>query len=466
MPWVWLAAALQVAGSPAPGFELPPLSAGDYPAALGERLAAALERARKEPQDAGRAGALGMLLHAHEQLEPALACYRRARHLDPGAFEWPYLEGVILARLAQHAGSAEALRAAVRLDPGSWPARLKLAQALLAAGDLAAAELLFRELLAERPRAPQPHFGLGRVEAARDRLEAAAERYLEATRLFEAYGAAHYALALAYRDLERPEDARRHLGLYQEHLLDTPPLEDAVMERVRQLVEGPRQRLAEGVRLGEAGDVEGAIREHERALALDPQLHQAHVNLISLYGGLGRWSDAERHYRAAVELAPGRGEPHYDYGVALARQGRLPEAVIAFQKALDVNPYHPGAHNNLGSLLLPEGRLDEAAGHFRAALENDPGHRAARFNLARVLGAQGRLGEAIEELHKIVTPEDEETPRYLFALGAAYVRAGEREKGAAYAREALQMARELGQAELAAIIERDLRRLEPSAERR
>jgi tetratricopeptide (TPR) repeat protein len=238
------------------------------------------------------------------------------------------------------------------------------------------------------------------------------------------------------------------------------------MERVRQLVEGPRQRLAEGVRLGEAGDVEGAIREHERALELDPQLHQAHVNLILLYGGIGRWSDAERHYRAAVELAPGRGEPHYDYGVALARQGRLPEAVIAFQKALDVNPYHPGAHNNLGSLLLPEGRLDEAAGHFRAALENDPGHRAARFNLARVLGAQGRLGEAIEELHKIVTPEDEETPRYLFALGAAYVRAGEREKGAAYAREALQMARELGQAELAAIIERDLRRLEPSAERR
>jgi tetratricopeptide (TPR) repeat protein len=339
---------------------------------------------------------------------------------------------------------------------------LKLGQALQETGDVDAAEALFQALLAESPAAPQPHFGLGRVEASRGRLEAAAERYREATQLFEAYGAAHYALALVYRDLDRSDDARRQLELYRQHLMGAPLLEDPVMERVRGLVEGPRQLLAEGVRLGEAGDVEGAIREHEKALALDPGFAQAHINLVSLCGSVGRWSDAERHYRAAVELAPGRAEPHYDYGVALVQQGRAAEAVAAFQKALEINPYHPEAHNNLGSLVLPDGRLEEAAEHFRAALENNPGYRMARFNLARVLGAQGRLDEAIGELHKIVTPQDAETPRYLFSLGAAYLRAGQRAKGAEYARQALELARELGQTDLAALIERDLRRLGPA----
>jgi len=466
MRWIWLAAALQVAAAPGSDAELPELALADYPAALAARLAAGQERASQAPREAGPTGALGMLLHAYEQLEPALACYRRARLLDPQAFEWPYLEGIVLQRLAQQTEAVEALRAAARLDPGSWPARLKLAESLLETGDADAAEGLYRELLAEKPDAPQPHYGLGRVEASRDRLEVAAERYREATELFEAYGAAHYALALVYRDLDRADDARQQLALYQQHLLGTPPLEDPVMERVWQLAEGPHELLAEGVRLGEAGDTAGAIRLHEQALEQDPTLHQAHVNLISLYGALGRWSDVERHYRAAVEQANGRDEPHYDYGVALVQQGRIDEAKLAFEKALVANPYHSAAHNNLGTLLLPEGRLDEAAAHFRAALENDPGYRVARFNLARVLGAQGRLGEAIEELQKILTPEDAETPRYLFALSAAYVRSGEREKGVGYAREALQKARELGQSELARIIERDLGRLGFPSEQR
>ena len=60
-----------------------------------------------------------------------------------------------------------------------------------------------------------------------------------------------------------------------------------------------------------------------------------------------------------------------------------------------------------------------------------------------------------------MTPEDEETPRYLYALGAAHVRAGDREKGVAYAREARRKAEALGQADLVASIDKDLRRLAP-----
>jgi Flp pilus assembly protein TadD len=460
MPWVLLAFLLApAAGTPVP--DLPPLSLADYPPDLAGRVQAARARALAEPLSAAATGALCMLLHAYDQAESAAACYARARALDAAAFEWSYLDGVVQARLGRQEAAVAALGEATRLRPQSVPARLKLAEALLAAGDLESSAALLQAILAEEPRTPQAHYGLGRVEAARGRMAAAAEHYQEATRLFERFGAAQYALALAYRDLGRGDDARARLALYQKYLMDAPPLDDPLLEQVRQLKQGAIEHLTEGVRLGKAGDLAGAIREHERALELDPKLAQAHANLISLYGRAEQWTRAADHYRAAVGLAPGLADIHYDYGVALGQQGRTAEAAEAFRKALEINPYHAHAHNNLGTLLLAEKRFDEAATHFRSALANEPGYRLAGFNLGRVLVAQGRLREAIDVFHRIVTPEDEDTPRYLYALGSAYVRAGDRATGVRYAREAHRQAQARGQSQLAASIEKDLRGLEP-----
>jgi tetratricopeptide (TPR) repeat protein len=376
-------------------------------------------------------------------------------------FAWAYLEGVVAEALGDHAAAAAALQGAVETQPSSLPARLKLAEVLLATGDLVRSEALLKAVLAESPNTPQAHYGLGRAEAARGRPEAAVDRYREATRLFAAFGAAEYALAMAYRDLGREDDSRQHLALYQKFWLEAPPLEDPVLDKVRERKGGALARLAEGVRLGKAGDTQGSIREHEAALQEDPQLAQAHANLISLYGRLQKWDDAERHYRAAVALRPGLADAHYDYGVTLGQQDRRGEAAAAFARALEINPYHSRAHGNLGSVLLAEGKRDEAEAHLEAALRNDPANRLARYNLARIRGAQGRLPEAIAELQKTLSPEDEETPRYLYALSAAYVRSGDRENGLRYAREALQKAEAFGQTALAASIERDLKLVTP-----
>lgn len=441
--------------------ELPRLPLEQYPPELRLRVSELLARAEREPPAAPAAGALGMLLQAYDQLEPAAACYKRARTLAPEAFEWAYLDGVVREALGEHKAAVDALRDAARAQPGSLAARLKLGEALLATGDPEAAADQYGAALASHPHAPQALYGLGRVDAARGRPAAAAERYLEATRLFEAFGGAQYALALAYRDLGKEEDSRRHLALYQKHWLEAPPLDDPVLDAVRQLKGGALPHVTEGIRLGQAGDVQGSIREHEKALEEDPKLVQAHANLISLYGRLKRWDKAEEHYRAAVALGPSLADVHYDYGVVLTQQGRSRDAAEAFRKALAINPYHARAHNNLGVLLLAEGRLEDAAVQFRATIENDPTNRLARFNLGRVLVAQGRLDEAIEQFQRIVTPDDEEAPRYLYALGAAYVRAGDREKGVRYSLEAKRKAEALGQGELAASIEKDLARLAP-----
>ncbi|HEY7511645.1 MAG TPA: tetratricopeptide repeat protein [Vicinamibacteria bacterium] len=440
--------------------ELPVVPLAELPEAVRERVAGAYRRAEREPASAPAAGELGMLLHAYDQARHAEAAYDRARALDPGAFEWAYLAGVVQARLGRSADAIGSLRAAVGLEPGSVAARARLAEALLAARDLDGAAAQYGTLAGDRPQLPQLHYGLGRVAAARGDRQAAAGHFRDATARFEAYGAAHYALALVYRDLGKAEEARRHLALFEKHRLEEPALQDPLLDRVRGLKTGAGAHLALGLRLARDGDLEGAVREHERAVAADPRMAQAHANLISLYGRLNRGEDAERHYRAAVALAPGLAEAHYDYGVLLGTQGRPAEAAAAFRRALEISPRYAQAHHNLGLLLEAEGRRDDAERHYRQAVANQAGYREARFHLGRVLVALGRPREAAVEFERILTPDDADTPRYLFALAAALVRAGEREKALAYAREARERALARGQPELAAAIERDLRGLE------
>jgi tetratricopeptide (TPR) repeat protein len=451
-----LAAAL---GGAAEVPRLPSLPLDEVPARVRERVEAAVRRAKEQPPSAAAAGELGMLLHAHDQLSSAAVAYDRARALDPAAFEWPYLAGVVRLRMGRAAEAAGILRYAVARHPRLLPARVRLGEALLAAGEAEAASEIYRGVLADHPDLPQAHFGLGRAEAATGNATAAAESYRAAVRLFPAYGAAHYALGLASRDLGRGDEAEEHLGLYKRHWLEGPPLDDPLLQRVLDLKHGADDVLSEGVRLAEAGDLGGAIRENERALELDPALTRAHANLIGLYAHAGRWEKVDEHYRAAAALASGRVEVDYNYGLALQQQGRRAEAMEALRRVLAASPLHAPAHNQLGLLLEAEGQLEKAGEHYRQAVANQAAYRAARFNLGRVLVRLGRPREAVEQFERVLDPDDDQTPLYLHALGAAWARAGDAERARRFLEDARARALARGQAELAASVGRDLDRL-------
>jgi Tfp pilus assembly protein PilF len=220
-----------------------------------------------------------------------------------------------------------------------------------------------------------------------------------------------------------------------------------------------RAILQRGIALAERGDLAGAIAAHESALAKDATLEDAHTNLISLYGRAKEWTKAEAHYQAAVRLGRDLGDAHYDYGVLLGMQEKWEAAAEAYRKALAANPLHVRAQNNLGEVFERQRRLEPALEAYRRAAEIQPLFRLARLNVGRLLLLLGKPAEAAVELEKIVEPRDAEAPRYMFALSAAYVRAGRKEEGVKWATDARQLALEHGQRELAAAIERDLARL-------
>jgi Tfp pilus assembly protein PilF len=449
-------------GVTAAGESLPPLPKlplETYEATARAQIEQAQRAVEEQPRDAERNGQLGMLLYANEQYEFAQTCFERAHLLAPAEPRWPYYLGRTQSNLAAHDGAVASLEAALRLLPGYLPARLLLARSLLDAGKRDESRALYQTIVDEHRDAAEAHYGLGRIAAASGQTASAAEHLRRACELSPGFGAAHFALARAYRDLGEPEKAQQQLVLYQNDKQGWPAVPDPFMTALAALRTGADARLQKGIQLAEAGQLQAAADEHEAALAADPKLLPAHVNLIRLYGSLGRPGKAEEHYRAAIALDSNLAEIHYNYGVLLTGQGKSGEAADAFRRALELKPAYAEAHNNYAYLLMTSGKLDEAAQHYRSALEGKPDYRAAHFNLGRILVQQGKVVDAIEHFRQTLAPEDEETPRCTYALGAAYARVGNRGEALRYMQQAQAKAAARGQTELVISIERDLRRL-------
>ncbi len=439
--------------------EVPPLPLATYADAARAAIQPAYEAARKQPRDAGAQGRLAMTLHAWEQWEQAHEAYVRAQRLAPRALDWCYLDGIVLARLARPAEAAAKFRDAIERAPDNLAAQVKLAEALADAGDLEASRAAFTRL-ADDPRVePVARLGLGRIAAQEGHHDEAIRQLERAVQLFPEFGAAHYALARSYRSAGRLDDSRDALSRHQQFGSRWPAVDDPLSARIAALRTDASTELRRGVKLAEEGDVKGAIAAHEAALKLNPHATQAQANLIQLYGRVKNWPKAEEHYRRVVESGFNLDEAHYTYAVVLVEQQRWPEAEAALRLALDANPSHAQARNNLGQMLERSRKLEEALAEYRRAVEAQPGLRIARFNLGRMLIALDRAKEAVVELEPLRSPRDAEAPRYLFALATAHLRAGNRDEAVSLARDARQLAADLGQNDLAASINRDLARL-------
>jgi tetratricopeptide (TPR) repeat protein len=422
---------------------LPDVSTASFLPAIRQTVETALADARAHPDNPAAVGHLGMVLHAHQQLGIARLCYRRASLLDPRNAAWKYYLGVV----SDGPAAVEPLRAALRLRD-YLPAKLKLGDALLSLGDSAAARDVFRGL--DHPAAL---FGYGRATSD-------AAYYEKALAAFPQYGAAMFALAQHYQRIGRGTDAARLMADYPRFKTTAPPVNDPLLDAVRELNKGPDNLLSDAAILEARGELAAAAELQLKALELDPKLTQAHVNLIALYGRLGDAAKAERHYRDATAVNPNAHEAYYNFGVLCYEAKRRGEARAAFEKALAINPGYAEAHNNLGTLLEEEGNLAGAAGHFRKAIELQPSFRLARFHLGRIYANQRRYPEAIEQFNRAVEgAEDASRPAYLYALGATQARAGDASAAAATLATARERALALGQSTLAASIDRDLERL-------
>ena len=126
---------------------------------------------------------------------------------------------------------------------------------------------------------------------------------------------------------------------------------------------GAQEWFDRGVAL-EREDAEAALQAYERAIAADPALLDAHINLGRLLHEAGRLAKAERVYREAVKACGSAPVLLYNLGVLLDDVDRKAEALAAYEAALRGDPGLADCHYNLGLLYEKLGKPKEAIRHM------------------------------------------------------------------------------------------------------
>jgi serine/threonine-protein kinase len=166
-----------------------------------------------------------------------------------------------------------------------------------------------------------------------------------------------------------------------------------------------------------------------RALALSPDLAEAHVSLAFIRGLYDwEWEDAERLYLRALALNPGYASAYHWLGVDLyAVEGRFEEALETIETAIALDPLSSIIREGRAYLLMLMRRFDESLDSYRRILETDPEFYKAYTSMGRTYAQQGRYSQALEMLEKGHSMAGD-MPSILGAMGQVCGLAGDRER--------------------------------------
>lgn len=235
-------------------------------------------------------------------------------------------------------------------------------EALLARGDAAGAEPIFRAAIEADPSDPRAHLDLGLALEMLERFEEAAQAYRAAIE-------ADPGLA----------EARNNLG----------------------------------VLLREQGETEEAVSVLREAVSARPGFASAHLNLALALEDAGALDEAATEYRRVIELAPREPTSRIQLGLLLLAQGQADEALVVLRRAAGPSEGDRAMLSALGSGLRRAGDPQMAVRVLRSAIEagEEEAPPAVHAELALALYAAGHREEAERALTELAA----RTPSYATA---------------------------------------------------
>ncbi len=135
------------------------------------------------------------------------------------------------------------------------------------------------------------------------------------------------------------------------------------------------------------GDLDAAERLSRESLAAHPTA-EAHTFLGWTLSFRGDYEGAIRECQRAIEVDPDFGNPYNDIGSYLIHLGRHDEAEPWLRRAMLASRYEPRhyPHVNLARVFAKRGDIQAAIRALKIALGMVPGYRPARAELHRLLG--------------------------------------------------------------------------------
>lgn len=125
----------------------------------------------------------------------------------------------------------------------------------------------------------------------------------------------------------------------------------------------------QGLRAQQEGALEQAVELYRRSLAVLPTA-EAHTYLGWALSYQGDLDEAIAQCRRAIALDPGFGNPYNDIGVYLMQQGHIDQAVPWLERAKQAQRYEPRHYPyiNLARIYAAGGQLNRAIEELNGAL--------------------------------------------------------------------------------------------------
>ncbi len=162
-----------------------------------------------------------------------------------------------------------------------------------------------------------------------------------------------------------------------------------------------------------------------QALALDPNVADAHAILANALQREWRWSDAESEYRRALELNPNDAFARSGFAAWLSCQGRTDEAVSWIRQARALDPVAVSG-TQVAWILFQGRRYDEAIRESRSTVAVEPKDAYGLLVLGFSQVANNQAADAIPALEKAVSLS-KGSPAAIGVLIRAYADAGRRD---------------------------------------
>ncbi len=161
-----------------------------------------------------------------------------------------------------------------------------------------------------------------------------------------------------------------------------------------------------------------AIKNSDRAIALNDRIPEVHITKALIYNGMGRYDEA----LAILDLLAEKHPLNYSALVEQARaynaKGMTEKAEETFLHAIEQKSTFWHAYNSLGVFYYEHGHLDKAAESFRKVTELTPDNNRAFNNLGGVYLAMENEEDAIKAFQRSL--ELQENHRALTNLGTYY----------------------------------------------
>lgn len=242
--------------------------------------------------------------------------------------------------------------------PRNPAAVARLAEMYLRSGRVPEAGTQLEALRKLEPSNPMTYFLLGAVAMEERQFEKARNHYERVLLLNPGFEPAYADLALAYFNLDRPDDAV------------------TVLERAR--------------------------RDFAPNFRIEYLLAVSHLRLKRLDAS---WT----HFQAAEALGKTNRPPltdhrfYFQVGSMLQEKGDEARSIEYLEKSLEIDPEYDEALNHLGYMFAEKGEnLERAQAMIEAAVKAEPENPAYQDSLGWVLFRRGKAAEAVDWLRKAV----------------------------------------------------------------